>query len=371
MLTEIETERAVKELNRLPYLSRPYASRNWGSHFHQLLSYQSKLKPAIAHFLARFFTTAGDVVFDPFCGVGTIPFEVAALGRRTITLDISEIAYCATHAKLTPIRMETAMNHVAALERHIRSTEVPSHLRSYPDDYIVRFYHPRTLREILLAIDFFQQHPSLDFSLVKTCVLHILHGNRPYALSRTSHNVTPYAPSGEFVYKSLVQSLRQKVKRTLARSWPLGFQRGDVHFGSIFGWQPVASSLDSIITSPPFVNSTRFLYNNRIRLWFLGQPYQEQMRRSAEFLENGRIEQYEKVMDVQSSALKKGGLCVMHLGIVRGLNMGETLSMYGDRCGLETLALINEDVTEREKFGISDQGATSSHQFLVMRKVAR
>jgi hypothetical protein len=40
-------------------------------------------------------------------------------------------------------------------------------------------------------------------------LLHVLHGNRPYALSRRSHPLTPYAPTGPVEYKSLLRKLEE------------------------------------------------------------------------------------------------------------------------------------------------------------------
>ncbi len=368
MLADHKLEGAITRLRRLPYLSKPFSSRNWGSKFHSLISYQSKLKPAIAYFLADFFTTPSDLVFDPFCGVGTISFELARMSRRTVSADLNEIAYFATYAKMNPISYETARHQLSAITRHIETEAVPEDLQDYPDEYIRRFYHPKTLREILLAIDFFRDNSDLEFSLVKTCLLHILHGNRPYALSRTSHNVTPYAPSGEFEYRPLIVSLRKKVKRVFSEPWIPGFRPGDVNLGSIFNLDYPDESFDAIITSPPFVNSTRFLHNNRIRLWFLGQSYEEQMSHENEFIENAGIEQFQQVVKVLARLLRKQGLCVLHVGVVKKLDMAENISTYGNDVGLEMVEIITEDVSGKEKFGIADQGATSKHKFLIMRK---
>ena len=81
-------------------------------------------------------------------------------------------------------------------------------MRRWP---IPEFYHERTLREVLAARAFFRQtrDDSAEWSLLMASMLHILHGNRPYALSRRSHPITPYAPTGEAVYKSVVEKLAE------------------------------------------------------------------------------------------------------------------------------------------------------------------
>ena len=50
--------------------------------------------------------------------------------------------------------------------------------------------------------------------MVFAAFLHVLHGNRPYALSRNSHPLTPYAPTGDFVYKNVIQHITDKIELT-------------------------------------------------------------------------------------------------------------------------------------------------------------
>jgi len=77
-------EKRIKALSELPYKKGDFASRSWGHPFHSLMSYPSKLKPSIAFYLVNLFTEQGDVVLDPFSGVGTVPFEACSQGRYGI-----------------------------------------------------------------------------------------------------------------------------------------------------------------------------------------------------------------------------------------------------------------------------------------------
>src|ERR1043165_8161600 len=70
--------------------------------FHQLSPYTGKIKSSIAKFLIENFTEAGAVIYDPFCGAGTIPFEAWASNRNVIANDLNKYAYVLTTAKLFP-----------------------------------------------------------------------------------------------------------------------------------------------------------------------------------------------------------------------------------------------------------------------------
>ena len=192
----------------LPHQKGEFAKRNWGNPLHSLCSYQGKLKPSLAHHLVSSFTKPGDNLLDPFGGVGTIAFEAASIGVESWSFDISPVAVPVAAAKLDPPRQDECASLVGELDDYIRS-ESPTE-DEHLDAGSIRFngplqsyYHSRTFEEILLARRFFKKRPpsnNVD-AFVFACLLHILHGNRPYALSRRSHPITPFAPSGKSEYK--------------------------------------------------------------------------------------------------------------------------------------------------------------------------
>src|SRR5438094_4817620 len=178
----IDIDKSLSILESLPYKKGEYASRSWGHKFHFFLSYPSKLKPSIAHFLVALFTVEGDKVLDPFSGVGTIPFEACSQGRIGIGTDLLPIAYHATLAKTDPAALGELKNLLTRLFVHVQEHVDKVELSSAEDE-IIPYYHEQTLREILAAREFLCREEGLALSFVMTCMLHILHGNRPYELS--------------------------------------------------------------------------------------------------------------------------------------------------------------------------------------------
>ena len=182
-------ERFVEER---PYAVAPYSKRNWGGRLHSLCSYQGKLKPSIAHFLIKWFTKTGAVVLDPMCGVGTIPLEARIQGRIALASDLSDLAVAVSRAKLDAAEPAASMRvldeladyisgSAATLDDLARQEEAEFGLNGVITDY----FHPDTLRELLLARRFFADadHDRPGRACVLTAVLHLLHGNRPYALA--------------------------------------------------------------------------------------------------------------------------------------------------------------------------------------------
>jgi hypothetical protein len=332
------------------------------------MSYPSKLKPSIAFHLVDLFTREGDIVLDPFSGVGTIPFEACSQGRLGVGSDLSPVAYHVTKAKVDPPSIQQAEKQLDELDSFIEQSKQDVELNV--EEEIVPYYHSETLKEILAAKKFFEAKHERDLSFLIACTLHILHGNRPYALSRRSHNIMPWPPKGEFVYKSLMKSLREKVHRMLGWGLPLGFLRGKSSRENVFTLTFPDSSIDCIITSPPFYSNRDFLRMNRIRLWFCGWSYKKQNEMKDVFLEHRKdLAVYRLVFRQFYRVLKSNTLCIMHMGVVKNVDMSARVTPYAKAEGFEVISTIYEDTSHLESHGIVDRGATQKHQFLILRKI--
>lgn len=362
--------------NSLPYKEPPYNSRNWGHNLHSLCSYQGKLKPSLAHFIVKLFSSEGMTVLDPLCGVGTIPLEACLQGRMGIGNDLSLLAYVNTLAKVNNPEYKRTFHELDKLHKHIDKNLISSkEARNINFGYnrnITEYYHLDTFREILTAREYFKKMKSFNAekALLLSAVLHVLHGNRPYALSRRSHNVTPLAPRGPFEHKSLIEKTHEKVKRTLNLSRPESFQPGmalNQDYKLLNGFLK-DNSIDLVATSPPFFDSTRFYMSNWIRMWFCGWDKIDFETRKKEFLETEQVRDmnvYIQFFEICKKLLKENGVVIMHLGKSRKHDMGKTLSQIASEY-FEVFDLFDENVSHCEKFGIRDQGSTKAHQFLFL-----
>ena len=268
-------------MNSMPYKQAPYSSRNWGHAWHSLCSYHGKLKPAIAHFLVEQFTEPGDIVLDPLCGVGTIPLEACLQGRVGIGNDLSELAYTVTKAKVEKadiIECQKVLDKLNCfIETNKNTDEIASMVQKYENfgynGMLPSYFHEDTFKEILCARMFFTQrfeNLSAAEAMVFSCLLHVLHGNRPYALSRNSHPLTPYAPTGEFVYKNLVNHVKDKLSASYAKGEFEHYQSGKAIYGDYLNLNRHGIKADTIICSPPFADSIKFYMQNWMRLWLCG-----------------------------------------------------------------------------------------------------
>ena len=360
----------------LPHQRGDFAKRNWGHPLHSLCSYQGKMKPSLAHHLVAMFVSKGDRLLDPFGGVGTIPFEAACLGVHAWSFDISPAAVPIAAAKLH-MTDETACRDVLSDLAGFIKTRRVTRAESEAADAIgfngplKDYFHPTTFSEIVLARRFFQRFPPSTPSraVVFASLLHVLHGNRPYALSRRSHPITPFLPTGDAPYKSLIEKVSDKVDRSLRVARPAAFVAGaSLHQDATAPWPAEVDDLDAVITSPPFFDSTRFYLANWMRLWFAGWTADDFKSRPQVFVDERQKRDfgvYEAVLRQSRERLKPGGVCVLHLGKSRKCDMAEEIGRIA-RAWFSSTEIFAESVEHCESHGIRDKGTVAAHTYLVL-----
>lgn len=375
-------KKAAKQfMESMPYHNPPFSGRNWGHSWHSLCSYHGKLKPAIAHFMVSKFTKPGDVILDPLCGVGTIPLEACLQGRIGIGNDLSELAYVVSKAKLEKPEQTDCLSVLKELNDYIENTKnslaIDNQIEQYTDfgfnGKLSSYFHPDTYRELLSARSYFVpriKNLSSAEAMVFSCLLHVLHGNRPYALSRQSHPLTPYAPKGEFVYKSVIQHIEDKLTLSYKRGEFEQYCFGRSIFGDYNDLSEKGLQVDAVICSPPFADSIRFYMQNWMRLWLCGWEPDDYKNADAVFLDQKQkkdFDIYKSFFEMCHKVLKKNGKVILHLGKTDKIDMAHELALRADTL-FDVVYSADEDVQEVEKHGIKDKGATIAHQFLFLQK---
>lgn len=362
--------------NFLPHQKEPFAKRNWGHSLHSLCSYQGKMKPSLAHYLVKTFVPENGSMLDIFSGVGTIPFEAALNGRKSYGFDISPAAIAISRTKMQRPDKSKVNRIMVDLENYLLNNEpTPDEINSANsfgyNGTLDKYFSKETLREIVLARRYFSQSILKDASesLVLSCLLHILHGNRPYALSRQSHPITPFSPTGNFEYRELMPRLRQKVEKSLNVEYPDNFVNGEMYYQDATSWWPQEiNDLDAIITSPPFFDSTRFYSANWMRLWFAGWNDADFKEKPSDFIDEKQKKDfsvYESILRQSRERLKKGGVLVFHLGKSKKCNMAEVLAQIAKKW-FKVEDIFSENVVHCESHGIRDKGTVADHQYLVL-----
>lgn len=346
--------------------------------WHQLSPYIGKLKSAIAKDLILKYSQPGDLVADVFCGSGTIPLEAASLGRRVFASDASPYAVVLTKGKLfAPEAVDEALEAAERLLR--RASDVTDiDLRRVPK-WVRSFFHPKTLKE---AMSFMAVANEENDHFLQSCLLGILHHQRPGFLSFPSSHLVPYLRDKKFprrkhpelyMYRSLRPRLIAKVVRAYKRSPIISLSEKVMYCGQSSVQDLVLPErLDCLITSPPYMNALDYGRDNRLRLWLLNQNRPDDVDHISGGFSGFRASIAALARELQSK-LKPGGHCIFVIGEkdtrkTVGFPSAELTRLLAEHgSSLELVNIIADKIPDIRRARRWESGVKKEH-ILVFRK---
>lgn len=226
------------------------------------------------------------MLLDPFCGRGTLPFQALLTGRRAVGCDVNPEAHCVTRAKTSAPSLPIVRRRLAALEAAYAPPAWETERRRLPQ-FFGAAYRPETLRQLLFLRRHLKWQRSDTDSMIAAVVLGALHGESERSPSFLS-NQMPHTISTKPEYS--VRYWRRHGFKAPRRDV---FDLARVHLSFRYATAPpngrgialrmdmrdlprVAAGLPgpirTVITSPPYLDVTRFEEDQWLRLWFLGGP---------------------------------------------------------------------------------------------------
>lgn len=262
---------------RLPWHSAP---RRWGHRLHSQCSYMAMFPPALPHFLIRWLTDPGEVVYDPFSGRGTVLLEAGLLKRIPIGSDANPLAWILSSSKAAPPGRRSALKRIAELERTKplwNLSDVPAHVR--------QLFDPGVLAQLLGIRRELRTARTVDRFLLAT-LCGILHANArkdgtPRGLTVAMPNTFSMSPRyvSNYIEKNnlrppqvdVAEALELRVQELLPPT-PIQFRGaawlGDARDSNYWPQQIPKASL--ILTSPPYLRVMKYGKMNWIRAWLIG-----------------------------------------------------------------------------------------------------
>lgn len=116
--------------------------------FHSICPYFAMFPEAFAEKWIKRLTKPGDRILDPFSGRGTTALTAILLGRRAITCDVNDVAYCVTKAKTKPPTLATLLRRIDRLEERYDARKWLKEAKSAPE-FFLHAYHSTTLASTL------------------------------------------------------------------------------------------------------------------------------------------------------------------------------------------------------------------------------
>ncbi len=342
---ENEIESIISNISKREWSKEPFVRQSWGSWLHRIAPYVGRIKPAFAHFLIEYSTKVGETVLDPFGGIGTIPAEAMLMGRNSISNDLNPYAIYIAKAKAEKKKdLNEIIEYIESIVVDTSNIDI-----SIIPDWVKEYYNEETLKEIL----FFKNKLESDkeyFALGN--LIGISQGHRPGHLSKPCAWTLPYKPRpddpGEYreVKSRLIDKIKRTYKDNYVQSASMKVINGDARM-----LQLEDSSIDSIITSPPYFDTLDYINSSRLRLAICGF-YDEEKKKG---IKNQLIQQYDtyltdmdKCISEFKRVLKKGSKCIVIVGDVfkkkEIINTAEELEPIFKKHGFKCHAIIPDGI---------------------------
>jgi len=246
-------------------------------HVHGFHTYPARMHPATAAGLVRALSGDGATVLDPFAGSGTVLVEAMIAGRRAVGTDLNPIAVRLAALKTTPrdaawtTALVAAAHEVGVFADERRRRRAGATHRYPPDD--VATFDPHVLLELdsLRAGITKCDDPSVRQAL--ELVLSAILVKVSKRASDTSTAASPRRIAAGFPARLFARKTEELGRRLadLAALVPPGTPSAHVALDDATRLRTVgASTVDAVVTSPPYVATYDYLAHHALRMRWLG-----------------------------------------------------------------------------------------------------
>jgi DNA methylase len=274
--------------------------------FHALCPYFAMFPETFAEYWIERLTKPGDVIIDPFCGRGTLPFQALLMQRQSIGCDTNPVAYCVSHAKTNAPSPKLVMSRITDLEEAYDQGVVHNEVGRLPV-FFHRAYHPVTLHQIVYLRNELQYKRSLTDCMLSALTLGSLHGEADRS-DRFLSNQMPHTISTKPDYsvrfwkrhqrkapmRDVFELLRRQVAFRYENERPK--RRGLILHADMRDLPRHVSRfprpIRCVVTSPPYFDVTNYAEDQWLRLWFLGGPAHPTKTKFSRDDRHGTVDQY-------------------------------------------------------------------------------
>ncbi len=344
--------------------------------------------PSIPNYFIKKYSEEGDVVLDPFSGRGTTSLEASMLNRIAIGSDKNPLAFVLTYAKVDVPPRENVIERINDLWAKYKKAQGIEVKESWEVKMLFSSY---TLKQLVYLKKKLNWKRNNVDAFISAMVLGILHGGSEGYLSIQMPNTFSMSPG--YVKKFIKDHELEKNKRDvfvllhkkLDRCYQKVPTKGKAYLMDARKLNKIkTSSVNLVLTSPPYASVIRYGAFNWIRLWFLDQDAKKVDRgllctQSLPLYRDFMLQ----VLKENSRVLVDGGIAVYVIGDVRKKESGKVINLaqfVWDECakplGYDLVEPIHadaiEDSTKVSKIWGERRGdATKIDRVLVIRKPQR
>ncbi|HSO38140.1 MAG TPA: DNA methyltransferase [Labilithrix sp.] len=296
------------------------------AHVHGFHAYPARAHPVTARRLVEAFAPAKGLVLDPFCGSGTILIEAMLAGRNALGTDLNPLAVMLARAKTHPRKPEalaalvTAAQEVAAFADARRKAKLGATRRLPQED--VSIFTPHVLLEmdgLRAGIEKAPPEARPDLQLVFSSILVKLSAKR----GDTSDEPLEKRVSAGYPARLFVRKAEELAARfaAFAEELPKPLPRSRVLLDDASELRKVDdASVDTVITSPPYVATYDYIAHHELRMRWLGLD-----TRRLEKGEIGARRHYERLSPDEARAAWERELAKLFTALARVTKKGAAL----------------------------------------------
>jgi len=247
------------------------------AHVHGFHTYPARMHPATAGRLVRAVASEGAIVFDPFCGSGTVLVEAMLAGRRAIGTDLNPLAVRLARLKTAGLD-EAACAAIVAEAREVAAFA----------DERRRRRAGSTRRYARADVDLFEPHVLLELDSLRAAIkerakdsalrgpLELVLSSILVKLSRrasdTSGAPTPRRLAAGFPARLFARKAEELARRLgeMRALLPPGSVPARVELDDATRLRTVkASTVDAVVASPPYVATYDYVAQHELRMRWL------------------------------------------------------------------------------------------------------
>jgi DNA modification methylase len=371
------------------FVNEFWTSRQRAAHSLHEVSYRACFKPQLPRFFIERLSEPGSVVYDPFLGRGTTLLEAALLGRFPLGCDINPLSAVLLTPRLAPPMLEDVARRLERIDFGCDA--------GCRDDLLV-FYHRDTLREICSLRQYLLDRERLGGMdpldrWIRMVAVNRLTGHSPgffsvytlppnQALSIASQKKINDERAQIPPRRSVPSLILSKTRSLLKDCHPdtrlrlsVSAERAQVITGPANATPRIpSSSVDLIVTSPPFLDVVDYAADNWLRCWFCGIDPDKVRLTIARRLEDWQAAMTGVLLEL-ARVLKADGCLAFEVGEVRGgaIRLEEAVIPCGLAAGLAAeLVLINSQKFTKTAnvWGVTNNTkGTNSNRVVLFRKM--
>lgn len=258
---------------------------------HGIHQYPARMVPQLAERLIRRYTSKGQVVFDPFCGSGTVLLEAYRNGRKSCGSDINPLAALITRVKCSPLDDKTVEQLSTKILEDAEKERMFPLKYDLPEAPNLKYWFRQSVIQDLACIrasisrldmdedyrDFFR----VCFSSTIYDVANLDKGDNPYFLrTLKGEKLEAFKPNALRTFRVKIDETRSRI-RDLARL--LGETKGELFkpkivLGDSRELVKDIPRFDLMLTSPPYgeeKNTMSYMRFAKLACYWLGYTSKE------------------------------------------------------------------------------------------------